>query len=60
MEQDDKAAQRAALEAQLKEAMTGFDPHYAFSDDFIHFTRQRVKAGLIADLQKRLAALEAG
>ena len=55
----DKAAQRAALEQQLKEAMTGFDPAYAFSDDFSYFTRQRVKAGLIADLKKRLAALEA-
>ena len=53
----DKAAQRAALEQQLKEAMTGFDPAYAFSDDFSYFTRQRVKAGLIADLKKRLAAL---
>ncbi len=57
MNTEDKAAQRAALEQQLKEAMVGFDPSYAFSDDHGYFIRQKTKAALIADLQKRLAAL---
>lgn len=59
MSTEDKAAQRAALEAQLREAMAGFDPAYAFSDDHGYFIRQSTKAALIADLNRRLAALEA-
>lgn len=59
MNTEDKAAQRAALEALLREATAGFDPSYAFSDDFSYYTRQRLKATLIADLNKRLAALDA-
>lgn len=58
MEQQDKAAQRAELERQLAEAKLGFDPDYGYSDDFSYYSRHQRTAGLIRDLEKRLAALE--
>lgn len=47
------------LRAKLAEARSGFDRAYEYSDDYSHWSRHREKAAIIADCERRIAALEA-
>ncbi len=50
---------REQLQADLNEALSGFDPAYPFSDDYTEFCRQQAKDAAITRLRRALAALDA-